>query len=98
MEAFKPFGDGGVSLSVGTSSANVAFVMKHHGATVRVVNRGSEFIRIKFGDAAVVADVNDMLIPPNWVELFLLPNDATHCAAIGENVGNTLVIEPGDGS
>lgn len=94
---FIPFDDETKSLSVGTSSTRVAFNAEHRGSNCRVCNVGDEMIFVKFGDASVVADTNDIPVPANWVELFGVPNDATHCAAIAGVGGNTMYITPGDG-
>lgn len=94
--AFKPFDDATVSLSANTSSSRVAFNASHNGSTCRVVNRGSDWLFIKFGNSAVVADVNDIPVPPNWVDAFSVPDGATHCAGLSEGT-STLYVTPGDG-
>lgn len=96
---FKPFADGTVSLAVTSASARVSFTERHNGATCRVLNSGGDLVFIKFGDVTVVANENDIPLPGNWAEVFAVPDDATHCAAISNASpgSNTLYITPGDG-
>ena len=96
---FKPFDDGTVSLNVSASSDRVDFTSRHNGSTARIANRGDDWIFIKFGGSDVVANENDIPIPPNWCEVFAVPNDTTHCAAVSDASPATsmLYITPGDG-
>lgn len=96
---FRPFDDDTVSMEVSSSSDRIAFSTDHNGATARVCNIGSDWIYIKFGDSSVTAGTNDIPIPPNWVEVFAMPDGVTHCAAVSATSpgSNTLRITPGDG-
>lgn len=96
---FKPFDDDTVSMVVSSSSDRVAFSTDHNGATARLCNVGADWIFVRFGDSTVEADDNDIPIPPNWVEVFALPNGVTHCAAASNSSpgSNTLYITPGEG-
>lgn len=96
---FRPFADDTVSMDVASVSARVAFSSDHNGATARICNRGDEWLYIKFGDSSVTAGTNDIPLPPNWVEVFAVPDGATHCAAVSQTSpgSNTLYITPGDG-
>lgn len=97
--AFKPFDDATVSLAVTSASSRVAFNAGHNGSTCRLMNDGTDKIFVKFGDASVVADENDIPLPANWLDIFSVPDGATHCAAVSESSpgSNTLYITPGDG-
>jgi hypothetical protein len=99
MQAFTP-NNGGVSTSmaVGTASSRIASGVAHDGQSVRVVNRGDNFIAIRIGNSSVVATMTDLLMVPNSVEVFALMNQQqTHIAAIALAAGNTLSLNCGEG-
>jgi len=96
---FKPFDNGTVAMSVSASSARIDFNSVHNGSNVRLVNRGSDWAFVKFGGSDVTADENDIPMPPNWCEVFAVPDGATYCAAVsdGSPASGMLYVTPGDG-
>lgn len=96
---FKPFDDATVSLAVASVSDRVSFTSRHNGSTVRLTNVGDDLVWVKFGRSDVVANDNDIPMLGNTVEVFAVPDGATHCAALSSASpgSNTLYVTPGDG-
>ncbi len=97
MPALAPFTPGvTVSRTVTSSSANVAVT-----GTAQQVMVSSPLANniafINFGtSSAVTAAVTDTPILPGTVQVFTIPSDATHVAAIG-SATTTLYFTRGDG-
>ena len=98
MDAFRPIDDATVSMTVSASSGRVSIGVGGPSRTARIANIGDEWIYVRFGGADVVADQDDIPIPPNWVDYFGV-GDATHCAAVTDSSpgANTLRVTPGEG-
>lgn len=105
MHYVRPFGQlqgqNTVNTAVTGTSANVAIPAPTIGVrSVRIVNAGTQNIFVKFGTANTVAAVaaDDMPMLANTCEVFLLPNNITHIAAIAAGAGSTMYVTVGEGT
>ena len=98
MPALGPFTPGATAtLAVTTSTGNVSLGRKG-GDQMRVCNiAGGQIAFVKFGTSAVTAAVTDLPILPGTAEIFSVPRDATHVAAITSTSTATLYVTSGDG-
>jgi len=89
-----------VTLSASGTSSRVALPPKL-GSQVRVVNpAGGQTVFIKFGDAAVVATVNDMPVLSGATEIFTMPAQSVggiYVAGITSTATATVYFTSGDG-
>lgn len=96
--SFQPLSGGNAtaSLAVGTSAANVPLPgLPSDGASVRLVNSGTQVVFLNFTGAASSSTSMPML--PNTVETFSLPPTAT-ISAIAAATGSTLYATVGEGT
>jgi len=63
--------------------------------TVRVVNSGSAVVFMAFD--ATATTTQGMMMLPNTVESFTLPNGCTVISAIATTTGNSIYVTVGDG-
>jgi hypothetical protein len=73
-------------------------VVSPNAPAVRVANIGTQIIFVTFGDGTVTSTTSaGFPMPAGAVEVFTLPANATHIAAIAGAVGSTLYATLGDG-
>lgn len=80
-----------------TNTANAAGGGTETEATIRVVNQGSDVTAFCFGVQAGLLLANGIVMLPNTVETFTLPQGVTALSVIGSAGGNTLRVTSGDG-
>lgn len=80
--SFRPAGDP-INHTVTASSVAVKLVDVSSNQQVRLVNRSTAEVAVKFGGSSVTTTVDGMAYPPNCVEVLTLPEGATHIAIIG---------------
>lgn len=105
MHYVRPFGQyqgqNTVNTAVTGTSAYVTLPAPTIGVrSVRIVCAGTANIFVKFGTSTSVTAVaaNDMPMLANTAEVFLLPNDITHIAAIAAGAGSTMYCTVGEGT
>ena len=94
IAVFQP-SDAPVNLTVTTASARTALPL---ASVVRLGNASDSAISVRFGTGTVIAATTDMDIMPGTAEVFRVPANATHIAAIVASNTATLKITPGDGA
>lgn len=96
MPSLAPFTPAGtVSLAVTAATARVALAKTSNQVLVNSPSSNS-IAFIKFDQVTVVAAVTDTPILPGTVQVFTVPLDATHVAAIG-TPATTLYFTSGEG-
>lgn len=90
-----------VVLSATTTTSRVALLPStsyYRGGSLRVGSISTNAnCFIKFGDSTVVATTSDMVIPLGTVEIFTVPVNATHVAAITSAGTAILNLTLGEG-
>lgn len=90
---------GTVTVAATAASASAALPNADTQHTVRIVSdAGGSLAFIKFGDASVVATVNDTPVMPGAIELFRKSAAQTHIAAITASGTATIYATTGDGA
>lgn len=85
-----------VAISTGTVSAG-AVLPGTLGSCVRVHNPGTVPIAFRLGVGAQTASLTDTVVPAGATEVFSIPPNATHIAAIQASGTGTLYAMRGDG-
>ena len=103
MQYVRPFGQlqgaNSATLAVTGTTGRVAVPVSGIGfRSLRIANAGTQTIFVNFGTSTVNAVIaNDMPILAGSVEVFLLPPDITHVAAIASTTGSTMYLTVGEG-
>jgi len=93
-DALQIFQDGASLVTAGTS-ARVALPVNSAGIAARIVRVAAlNACYCKFGDVAVVATANNILIQPADSVVLTVPKGATHIAGIQDAAAGKINIQP----
>lgn len=85
-----------LAVTAGAASITINNLNRQASArTIRAVNSGGSVIFVAFDTTATTTQ--GMMMLPNTVESFTLPNGSTTISALSTTTGNTLYITVGDG-